>query len=543
MDELEQSPSPYLMVDAPGVGTGARLRLRLLDTDGTTLKEMEAPQSPRRPSRFRRFDLRLVRDTLRQSRSAVVRGDLVVDGLPEREGPVTLPVLRFVRGIHVDRVHVTRRQEHGEVYVDLAWEPEIPLKGRRVRLWPLTRPWAKPVSIPIPDTARFRYTFPTDDEALPPGEYLVEFTVDDPWASQTEPEQPPSADDGGNRLRLGNLEERLAWLDAAIAREGERFDYLAEQALLWRALGDEAQVIQALRCCLAQADNAPVEQVVALANAFNDHPIADTLRSSLYQPHRVHVVLEAHQAGQLSDADWQTYLDELRQHASRLLTAPQAWEPLLQIPDEEVRRATVRQLVVHGDPVGLEALLKWLREGELFESEVLETLEKNLDFAARILESRSADPIALRLLMRLAEKHPNRVPVLYVQRGYWVRCQAGWGRIERIQRLDGYEVPYVYLKELYRNYRLWIVLRPDEDAEPVVLDLDRGEVRFLLPSRHYLCTKCGQFAARRHGWVTGRHERSAHEGWHPRFLILETSFLPQQANIKFAIRRPSNIWQ
>ncbi len=543
LDELAQSASPYLLVDLPGPGMGARLRLHLLDADDTLLSLPEVPQSSRRPSRSRRFDLRLVQDTLRQSRSPAIRGELIIEGLPDREGPVTLPVLHFARGIHVDRVRVTRRQEGGKTYVDLAWEPEVPLNKRRVRLWPLTRPWAKPVSVPIPDAARSRHTFSTEDEVLPAGEYLVEFTVDDPWAPRPAPERPPSTDDGGLRVRLGTLEERLAWLDAAIAREGERFDYLGEQALLWQALGDEAQVAQTLRRCLARAKDAPADQVIALAGAFNDHSIADALRSGLYQPHRICAVREARQAGRLSDPDWQAYLNGLRRHAPQLLAVPQAWKVLLEVSDEGVRQAAARQLIVHKDLAGLEALLKWVREGELSETAALETLEKNLDFAARALGARAADPTALRLLNGLAAKYPGQVPILYVQRGYWVRCQVGWGRIERIEDTDGREVPYVHRKELSWGYRLWIALRPDEDAELVVLDLDRGEIHFLLPSRHYLCTKCGQFAARRHGWITGRHERSAHEGWHPRFLILETLFLPQQADLRFAIRRPSDIWQ
>ena len=544
LDELAQSASPYLLVDLPGPGMGARLRLHLLDADDTLLSLPEVPQSSRRPSRSRRFDLRLVQDTLRQSRSPAIRGELIIEGLPDREGPVTLPVLHFARGIHVDRVRVTRRQEGGKTYVDLAWEPEVPLNKRRVRLWPLTRPWAKPVSVPIPDAARSRHTFSTEDEVLPAGEYLVEFTVDDPWAPRPAPERPPSTDDGGLRVRLGTLEERLAWLDAAIARKGERFDYLGEQALLWQALGDEAQVAQTLQRCLARAKDAPVEQVFALAGAFQAFSARRVdLLKPLYHPRRIRSVLTAYRAGKINDADWEEYLQGLRQRLDDLLSFPLAIRVLLELPDKAVQRITAQHLVLQEEPLGVETVLKWVREGELSEAEALDILESKPTFVAHHLGVDPTDPIASRLLEGLAERHPGQVPILYVRRGYWVRCQVGWGRIERIEDTDGREVTYVHREELSQGYRLQITLRPGEDEEQIVLDVAHDELRFLTEARRFLCTKCGRFATRERKRLTTHHERFIHEGRRPRFRVLEGPSLCQQAELEFSIHRPLNFWQ
>ena len=108
--EFEQSPFPYLLVEAPGADeTPAVLRLRFLDTDGLLLRDLEAP-TPLRPSRFRRFDLRLVGDTLRQSRSPLIRVELI---LPDKTaGTVrTLPVLVLKQGISVREMAVALRPD------------------------------------------------------------------------------------------------------------------------------------------------------------------------------------------------------------------------------------------------------------------------------------------------------------------------------------------------------------------------------------------------------------------------------------------------
>ena len=149
--EFEQSQFPYLLVEAPGADeTPAALRLRFFDTDGLLLRDLEAP-TPLRPSRFRRFDLRLVGDTLRQSRSPLIRVELI---LPDKTAGTVraLPVLVLKQGISVREIAVALRPDGDSLQLDLSWQPEVPLKSRYVRFWPQSRPWHPPTGVLLPDS-------------------------------------------------------------------------------------------------------------------------------------------------------------------------------------------------------------------------------------------------------------------------------------------------------------------------------------------------------------------------------------------------------
>ena len=120
--------------------------------------------------------------------------------------------------------------------------------------------------------------------------------------------------------------------------------------------------------------------------------------------------------------------------------------------------------------------------------------------------------VAGRLWEALARAHPDQVAVICVRPGYWVRCQAGWGRINRIETADGHEVTLVRRDQIEEGYRLYVTLRPGEDAEPVVLDTGLRQVRFLQAPHVYFCTTCSNCAARSDGMLYNRHKRAAHEG-------------------------------
>ncbi len=541
LEELEQSESPYLLLEVPGAEDDTPVQIRFLDVDGALLQEMEAPQ-PLRPSRFRHFDLRLVRDTLRQSPSPAIRAELAVQGLADHE-MVALPVLTVRRGVYVEHVGVTPRWEGDQLLLEMAWHPDVPLKWRYVRFWPQSRPWCEPVGFSIPDDARSGHTIQIAAEALPAGEYLVEFTVRDPWIAESVPERPqPSAPNVASVI-VGELEQRLRQINEAIAREGEHFSYICERVFLWHALGDDPHTEQGLQWCYDHIEDASVDQMMALAREFQDLPTAKAIQLKLVRAERVRHMLNAYREGVLSEAGWRIYLEQLRRRISLLLLSSQVCEVLLDVPDDRIRLGAAQRLITRGTPSGAEAALAWVEQGELSDAGALELLESNVALATQVLLDRPLTAATARFLEALAKAHPGDVPVVIVRPGYWIRCQAGWGRIERIETSDGEAVSYVHREELQQGYRLYVTLRPGGDADPILIDTTCGEVRFEHATRLYTCSKCNRFTSRDADLIYRPHEPTAHEGERTSFSTLNRGRLDQRDPFDFAIRRPANTWE
>ena len=186
-------------------------------------------------------------------------------------------------------------------------------------------------------------------------------------------------------------------------------------------------------------------------------------------------------------------------------------------------------------------MLTWAEQGQISDAVELELLEVNVFFASRYLSTRAGTNVAGRLWEALARAHPEQVAVICVRPSYWVRCQAGWGRINRIETAGGHEVTLVGRDQIEEGYRLHITLRPGEDAEPAVLDMGLRQVRFLQTTRVCLCTTCSNCAARNDSMLYSRHKRAAHEGAVIGFRM-ENLPLKQVAPLEFAVGRPISVW-
>lgn len=562
LEELEQSEFPYLLLEIPGAEENTSIQLCFRDVDGALLQEeflrsldklgtrpldgasrpeLETKARDRSlgPSRFCRFDLRLVRDTLRQSQSPAVRAELVVQGLPDHD-TVTLPVLTVRRGLYVEQVNVTPRWERDQLLLDLAWHPDIPLKWRYVRFWSQSRPWSEPEGFSVPDDARSRHIIQVTTDVLPVGEYLVEFTVRDPWISESAPERPQPNAPNVASIVVGELERRLRQLDEAIAREDVRFSYVCERVFLWRALDHDSHAEQDLQWCYDHIEDASVEQMIALTRGFQNLPTARAIQLKLFRPERVRHMLNAYWEGRLSRAVLGVYLAQLPRIS---LLSPQACEALLDVPDDRIRLVAAQRLITRGRSSGIKAVLAWAEQGELSDAGALELLESNVALAVQVLGDHPDITTAARFLEALARAYPEDVPVVIIRPGYWICCQAGWGRIERIATPNGVEISHIHRKELQQGYWLHVTLRPGEDAEPVIIDTARGEIRFEHASNLYTCSKCNRFTTRNVNLLYRRHEPAAHEGMGTSFHPSNKARLHQRDPFDFAIRRPTNIWE
>ncbi|HBY94497.1 MAG TPA: hypothetical protein DEP84_11155, partial [Chloroflexi bacterium] len=503
IEELEESEEPYLVVDLPAPADDTLvLRLCFYD-DERLLQEVDAPQTER-GARFFRFDLRAVRDSLRASRSSQIRAILSIDGLEHSE-PLELPLVLLQRGIRVDCATIEVRDVQGRPHFHLTWDPAIGLRSRRVRLWPLSRPWMSPLEIALPDHATREHLTPVA-EAFPAGLYLAEFMVYDPWVPAPAPSRPPLDARHTCQVVTGNLEARIQQLGEQAPDGGGRFAILAERVLLRQALGDVAGARRELLALSAQeAATAPLDQVFALIDLFQDG--AKVLALKLIA--RIEEVLAAVAAGRLPQAQFEWYLARLRRFGLR--PKRDILVHFLDLPDDQLRLGAAQRLIEQDDMTAAQTALQWVDRGELAEAAALDLLNCNPSLALRALGAHDLTPAIARLFDALARAHPEQT--LLVLPGYWIHCQAGWGRIERIETRDGRETPYVYREQLGRGYQVHITLRPREDAEPVVLDMASGELRFLRPGPIYVCTVCGRFAARGSDQTLYyKHKPAAHVG-------------------------------
>jgi hypothetical protein len=555
LDALVQAESPSLLIDLGVVGTlpgreddlpGAQpaVTLRLVDTDGVELQRQ--PMAVSRTGARRgiwRFDLVAFLDTVRHSPSPVVRFELECCGLPEGDELVRLPVLSLARAMLVEDVKMEHKWLDKErIAVRLTWREPVRLHHRRVRFWPLWRPWLPVYEQPIPDTAEGTLEFQVPVEQLPPLKYRLEFLVADPWAVPSVPQRPPVDAPGTATLEMVNPAERLGQIERLMQRLGPRFTLLLERATI-RTQAGQADGAQAdLSQCYARLDEADIPQVLALGDLVQqrgDQGMLTRLQLKMFAAERVQQLLDARAAGKLDPAHFQTFLAYLPR--SSLLPAA-ACEKLLAVEDETVQLYAIQQLIRRGLPHGVEAVLTRMRSATLSDADASILLKLNADFAVSYLERRADDPLASRLLAILARELGDRVPIVRV--GGWVRSPAGWGRIEKIEELASGRPVEQFVKGR-AGFRLTIILRPLHDAELVTIEVleDRCRLQFERAQKVHRCTQAEGccFITSDVNLLRGDHNRAAHGGLSPQFAIeRKTHFLSVQP-LEYSARAPRNM--
>lgn len=542
MEELEQSSDPYLVADVPVDGKkDTSVHLHICDDEGKILQEIPSSQL-RGQHRFHRFDLRPVKETIRQSDRPAIEAKLVIDNLPD-ETNVELSTLRIRRGVFVESVSVTTFQQDGQVCLELQWAPQIRLRSRQVRFWTLTRPWETPGSFGIPDSASGNHVIMGIGNSLPPGDYLVEFRVDDPWIQEKKIQRPARTAQNVAHIVVGTREVRLRQLAEALSTASE-FRLLAERALLYHFRGESSKCRVELDRCYRNIELATLDEIMSLVKALPEESNVKAMRYTLFRTHRIREIVQAYETGNFSNESLDWYQVQLKRHYfSTSFCKSEDLLALLKLPRHQVRLAAVRKLIAKEQREGFEEALRLLEQAQLSEDDALELFSVHPDQATGLIVQHELTSAKLRLLERLTKAHSEDVQPLVVKTGYWVRCQAGWGKISRIEDEDDQTRDYVRTEELKKGYRLFVTLRPSEDAEPVIVDAARSEVHFRRATSLYLCSKCDQFAASRYSLITHEHTRYAHELTSPGFRQLRDGLLRQASSLEFSVRRPSNVWR
>ena len=113
-----------------------------------------------------------------------------------------------------------------DTIIQVRWRENTAFKDREIRLWSDHRPWEPPTTISIPDTNRGHCAF---ENQVPPGPYLLEVGIKDPWSPPTRPIAPVlnaaqvtigTQDDLRRHLSTLNTRDRLSALQIELAGQG-----------------------------------------------------------------------------------------------------------------------------------------------------------------------------------------------------------------------------------------------------------------------------------------------------------------------------------
>ena len=539
IDALLRATAPSLLMDLPlpEDTRDLQLRLCLLDIEDVELQSQEA-KPPGRGRRFFRVDLGAYRDTIRASKSPVFHFELRGLAAVQERGGNRLPVLGLTQQLAVEDVELHGHAVDNRMQVELRWSEPIQATHRCVRFWPVHRPWERPYDARIPDEAQGEFAFEAPRRNLPSGKYRLEFMILDPWVAKAHPQKPSIDTPGTVDLELASTDARLHEIRTQIEDLGEQFDLLLERALILRNAGDASAAEYDLDWCFLNLAQGSIPLVLALAHALRDEgdsELLEPLRYRMFAPDRAEELLNAQAQGHVSARQLHDYLAYLPQLSG--LPMP-TFVTLLRVQDPTYSRGAAGELVRRSATEGMEAILGWVSQGSLSDGDAVDLCRLNPEFAFNYLESKAANPIAYRLLLTSSQQELGIVRV--VRPGIWVYSDVGWGRVNRIEdSSSGMEVEEFLKSKL--DYRLDVRLRPEGDAEPVVIDLQNGIITFVQAESICTCTKCHHFSASRNNWgvITHQHNRAVHGGIGPGFVYEDQTKKPLQ-EWKFSNVPPRN---
>lgn len=542
LSALEESQNPLLLVDVfGGICAQVAVCLSLHDKTGTTLQETEIRCKP--GQRYVRFSLAAFLDTLRQTASSATFR-ITVRNLPGLR-VLSCSVLEIVQRFVAEKVQVSLHQEDAVWHFTVQWKSPTPARQRRILLWPLWRPWEPPVEIPIPDTVKDSYQWTLPVAQLIPGKYLLEVTSSDSQMPSGWPVQDTSQE-ALLYIPSNAPEKRLEELLLEYAQKGATFLNTLESALLRYDIGQKGPAIRALKWCIEHLNDVDIKYTKAVMRALLwECNLDKSTQEILVHPQLITLIEKAFSQGYISETEYREYL--------RRLPPPPVWPDatcflFLTSDDATIRYKALQQLIERRHPESPALLSQWLQTGQipLDVAVTLVNVENDLPWILKEWQRELPTPLLQRFLEILSNQYPDLVPPVVIRPGYWVRCVAGWGRIERIATQDGNpRTEFFPWSEESHSLLLHVLLRAQETghAERVVLSMGDKTVLFLQAERVYICGKCKRFASRSNRLVTEEHDRRVHDGIRPSFLLSNTPVLHQEGDFEFRPGPPPQPWE
>lgn len=192
-EEFDDHLADLLLVDVGRPGVSFVLELR--DREERVLAGSPVVTTAGSSGRWS-FDLGQFADTIRSSAGARLSFHL-------RLGLRSVHLADVVTGVHVSSVVATATDDQ----VVVAFDQRRRVDDRVVRLWSSAQPWRPPVVRSVID-GNSKVAFPRNAE-LPPGRYVAEVAIDDPWRALS---RPKASSPATRPIVVGTRPEHQEWL-------------------------------------------------------------------------------------------------------------------------------------------------------------------------------------------------------------------------------------------------------------------------------------------------------------------------------------------
>jgi hypothetical protein len=540
-EKFLRDPARYLMLSLPpGERTESRPRLQLVDHNGNEIESLDTSGDSGHPA-VSRVDLSPIVKAISTSQSPLIRLQFQRRGLPGRDQGRPWPVLSLVREAIASDIQVAASTQANATKVSVAWHEHVPTHHRFLRFWSVWQPWQEVKCVAIPEDAAGEVSLELPDSEVPPGRYVVDLIVVDP-VSGCRPEMQGRRNNTSSQLvDLIAPHEREVVLTEALSAGQPSFSAHLERAHIRQGLGNGEGASEDVDTCVALLEDASPLEVLALVELIRSYPHeeqTETLGTRMGAPPLASTVLQAYESGQLEESALRAYLELMPRPRS---LCAETLEELVLSPHEPWHTLALSEMIGRSLPKGPEVLLEEFTTGRISETVAVSLLTVNAGFAADYLKERVAAPAAYHLLVLLS-RQMDEPPLL--RPGMWLFCDAGWGRVDRIDDAQGDATDWVFAES--QHAVVHATLRPNLDHEPVAVDLASRTVTFTQAQFIFTCTKCRQFSARDWDIIAARHDPVAHTDGHARYLSERGNVLPL-TTIRFSPRPPQRfglgLWQ
>lgn len=204
LDEIEAGCIESLLVR---LGRTEHVQLRLLG-DGRPLQSSDWVMTGGVDGRWA-FSLTEFADTIRQSKLARLQLQLVHD-LPSKETEINLASITALYEVSDIAFESIVSASETMKCCEVTFKENRQFRDREIRLWPRTRPWENPTLISMSEQDHNSCLFTVGGET-PPGPYLLEIAIADPWSPRVRPIRQMS---NQAEIAIGTTQDFQLYLDS-----------------------------------------------------------------------------------------------------------------------------------------------------------------------------------------------------------------------------------------------------------------------------------------------------------------------------------------
>lgn len=539
VDTVRQSQNRGLLLDWGRIDKPPYATIVLKDATGVESRMLqEVDLDPRKLGRRPYLDLTEFFDTIQQNR------DCPIFTLSMRAfvgGALSdMPLLHLSQSLDIQAV-VMEWDAQGQMH--LHWDAPHRLRNRRVRLWSAWQRWIEGREFLIPDDVT---TSPLADGEgggmitlgmdLLPGWYQVAFRTAHSWEDLYAPATPTPDKLCSKEAEPGR---RLDALAAQLQNEPARaFEIRFEQACIYHSTGDaDARNLEIQWLCANVGRGDPI-QVIALERWLQsfDPNSARAVRMRMFRIEQVGRLFNESVPERVRGA----YLDCFV--SAKTVSGEIAALMLAQTQRPDVVNRALEILLKSNmdeswPKLAAGYILEQMSEGAYRDRDAEDLLSADPDKSLAWLMALPHSPARHRLLRALSKKSKT---MAVVQVGTWVRCEAGWGRIERIQQDRQDRADWVLGDS---DVLLHVLLRPGPKQERVEIDTGNRQIRFLDAREVFRCAKqgCRGFVSANQSCIVADHNHAAHQGIGPSFGPRDLTWQYRRP-LEFTVNQPDNLF-